>query len=290
MKPTIAFIGAGRVGTSLALLFRQAGYPVFGIASRTETSAHKAGRLAGVPVTTPEAACINADILFITTPDREISGVAELLSSRECFKPGQIIVHTSGAHSAELLSPARKFGSLLVSFHPLQSFPHPSVALVNLSGSIFTLEGDKAGLDIARQLVRDLKGIPVVIQKQQKTLYHAGACAASNYFVSVLHLAVSLLQAAGFSPETAQEALLPLVKGTLANLEKAAPASALTGPIVRGDTSTVSAHLSCIAEQCPDLLDIYRQLALYTIKVANEKGTSDMHQLEALEKLCSETD
>lgn len=282
----MAFIGAGRVGTSLAILFKQAGYPVIGIASRTEISAHKAANLAGVPVLTPDAACISADIIFITTPDREIPGVVDQLCFRECFKPGQIVIHTSGAHSAELLLPARKFGSLILSFHPLQSFPHPSVALVNLSRSIFTLEGDKAAIDTAVQLVQDLNGEPVVIKKQQKVLYHAGACAASNYVVSVLHLAVSLLHAAGFSPDTAQQALLPLLRGTLANLEKTTPAQALTGPISRGDASTLSTHLSCLAEHCPDLLNIYQQLALYTIEVAYDNNSLDAEQLDTLRKLC----
>lgn len=288
LKPTMAFIGAGRVGTSLAILFKQAGYPVIGIASRTEISAQKAASLADIPVITPETACNNADILFITTPDREISAVVDQLSSRKCFKPGQIVVHTSGAHSAELLLPARKFGSLLLSFHPLQSFPHPSVALVNLRGSIFTLEGDEAGINIAVQMARDLNGEPVVIKKEQKVLYHAGACAASNYVVSVLHLALSLLHAAGFSHETARQALLPLMRGTLTNLEKTAPAQALTGPIARGDASTLCTHLSSLAEHCPDLLNIYRQLALYTIEVAHENNTLDAEQLDALRKLCSQ--
>lgn len=287
MKPTLAFIGAGAVGTSLAMLLKQAGYPVAGIASRTATSAHKAGLLAGIPVLTGAAACDSADILFITTPDREISGAVEQLAVQKCFKPGQIIIHTSGAHSSELLSPARKFGSHLLSLHPVQTFAHPSIALVNLRGCIFTLEGDDAVMPIARQLVRDLNGEPVIIHQQQKTLYHAGACAASNYVVSVVHLAISLLHAAGFTQETARQALLPLLKGTLTNLENGTPAQALTGPIARGDTSTIEAHLACLTEHCPDLLHIYRQLALYTLKVACEKNALDAEQLEALQRLCA---
>lgn len=287
MKPTIAFIGAGAVGTSLAILLKQAGYSVTGIASRTKTSAQKASALADISVLTSEAACNSADILFITTPDREINCVVEQLASRNCFRPGQIIVHTSGVHSSELLSPVRKFGSHLLSMHPLQSFPHPSIALVNLTGSVFTLEGDEAIMDIAVQLVRDLKGDPVIIQKHQKALYHAGACVASNYFLSVMHLAISLLHVAGFSQEMAQKALLPLVKGTLTNLEKVPPAKALTGPIARGDAATIHMHITSLGEQCPDLLNIYRQLALYTISVAREKNSLTVQQLDALQNICS---
>lgn len=287
MKPALTFIGAGRVGTSLAILFKEAGYPVLGIASRTTSSAKKAGALAGIPVLTAEEACRKADILFITTSDREISCVIEQLGTKRCFKNGQIIVHTSGAHSSTVLSPARECGCRLLSFHPLQSFSPPTTALVNLHGTIFTLEGDAAVLDVARQLVRDLGGKPVIIKAEQKILYHAGACVASNYVVAVFHLAISLLQAAGFSPETARKALLPLLTGTTANLQKTIPTEALTGPISRGDISTLSVHLSSLNAQCPEFLNLYRQLALYTMQVAFEKGTLDTEQLHTLKELCS---
>lgn len=287
MKPALTFIGAGRVGTSLAILFKEAGYPVLGIASRTASSAEQAGTLAGVPVLTAEEACRKTDILFITTSDREIPRVVAQLSSDRCFNRGQIIVHTSGAHSSALLAPARAFGCRLLSFHPLQSFSSPSLALVNLRGTVFTLEGDATVMDIARQLVRDLRGEPVIIQAEQKVLYHAGACVASNYVVAVFHLAISLLQAAGFSPETARRALLPLLTGTTANLQKTLPAQALTGPIARGDISTLSAHFSSLNAQCPEFFDVYRQLAIYTIQVAGEKGTLDAEQLKKLKELCS---
>ena len=286
MKPALTFIGAGKVGTSLAILFKAAGYPVLGIASRRTNSAEQAGALAGVPVLTAEEACRKTDILFITTSDREIPRVVEHLSTKQCYKNGQIIVHTSGAHPAALLSPAHKFGCRLLSFHPLQSFPPPSSALVNLRGTVFTLEGDAAVMDTARQLVRDLGGEPVIIQAAQKALYHAGACVASNYVVAVFHLALSLLQAAGFAPETARKALLPLLTGTTANLQKAWPAQALTGPISRGDMSTLSAHLASLNTQCPEFLDIYRQLAIYTVQVAWEKGTLNAEQLQRIKELC----
>lgn len=287
MKPTIAFIGAGAVGTSLAILFKQAGYTVTGISSHTETSARRASILAGIPILTNQAACNSADVLFITTPDREIAQVVAELAAQRFFRAGQIVVHTSGAHSSELLSPARQFNSRLLSFHPLQTFPHPSIKLVNLSGTIFTLEGDETIIELASHMARDLGGEPVIIQSEQKVLYHAGACTASNFLISVLHLAISLLQAAGFPAAMAQQALLPLIKGTVSSLEKMSPAQALTGPIARGDTTTLHTHLSVLRDQCPELLSIYHHLAAYTLKVAREQNTLDAKQLDALHQLCS---
>jgi predicted short-subunit dehydrogenase-like oxidoreductase (DUF2520 family) len=286
-KPTIAFIGAGAVGTSLALLLQQQHYTITGIASRSEASAQRAAGLTGASVVTPEQACQIADIIFITTPDREISNVIDSLAGLHSLRPGTILAHTSGAHSSELLSKAHDFGTHILSFHPLQSFPYPDVSVVSVKGSVFTLEGDASALTIAYRLVEDLGGQPVVIQKHQKALYHAGACVASNYFVSNVHFAVALLQAAGFTMETAQSALLPLIRGTLQNLESTPISQALTGPIARGDTNTIIKHMSAMSDLSPELLPFYTQLGLYTVKVAVEKGCLNTEQITKLEQILS---
>jgi predicted short-subunit dehydrogenase-like oxidoreductase (DUF2520 family) len=182
-----------------------------------------------------------------------------------------IVTHTSGAHSSEVLAEAHRFGAYTLSLHPLQSFSNPEKSMTNLCGTIFTLEGQEQALPVATKLVYDLGGHPVTINKDQKVLYHAGACAASNYFVSVVDLAVTLLQHAGFPANVAQSALLPLIHGTLRNIEHSNPAQALTGPISRGDVPTVAKHINAILQFCPDLLQTYQQLGLYTTELAREK-------------------
>lgn len=287
-KPIIAFIGAGAVGTSLAFWLKQANYPLAGIASRSYSSAQKAATFVGVPVLSLENACQSADILFITTPDREISNVVDTLADCHCIRKDMIIAHTSGAHASDLLEPARTCGAHLMSFHPLQSFTKPESKLVNLKNTIFTLEGDEHALVFGIQIVQALKGQPVIIHKTQKPLYHAGACTASNYLVAVLHLAVSLLINAGFSKEAAQSALLPLVHGTLDNIEATSVSKALTGPLSRGDAATVNTHLEAMQQLCPDLLPLYSQLGVYTTYLASENKSITVNQAQMLVQMLSD--
>lgn len=283
-KPIISFIGAGAVGTSLAFRLKQAGFSLAGIASRSTASAEKAAEIVQIPVLSMEDACRAADFLFITTSDREISNVISHLAAARCIHDGMIIAHTSGAYTSDLLSAAHTFGAEIMSFHPLQSFPKACTTPANLKNTIFTLEGDACAISIAAQIVQELGGHTVVMDKEYKTLYHASACVASNYFVSIFHLAITLLTTAGFTKELAQAALIPLVHGTLKNIETADAIQALTGPISRGDATTVAKHLEAMQQFCPDLLPLYKQLGLYTTSIATEKGSITPEQIQSLTK------
>ncbi|TLM98046.1 DUF2520 domain-containing protein, partial [bacterium] len=206
-------------------------------------------------------------------PDRAIADAAADIARAGGFRPGQLVVHMSGALPAEILAPAREAGAVIISVHPLQSFASIEMAIKHLPGSFFAIQGDPTGIDIARQIVADLGGQAFVLPPEGKPLYHLGATAASNYMVALLHFAVSLYRQIGIDEETAVKAILPLVKGTLANIERLAPAKALTGPVSRGDITTLETHLEALRRQP----DIYRQLYCtlgdYTAGVAREKGT-----------------
>ena len=81
----------------------------------------------------------------------------------------------------------------------------------------------------------------------------------------------------------AWQALLPLFKGTAANLERtASPRTALTGPIARGDVTTVAKHLAVLP---PELLDAYCSLGLATTKLALANGTIDKEVAAELTQL-----
>ena len=103
-------------------------------------------------------------------------------------------------------------------------------------------------------------------------MYHAGAVAASNYLVTLLDFATRHLQALGADRRQALQALLPLVRGTLANVERLGIPGALTGPIARGDAATVAGHVAALRQRAPELLELYRVLARQTIPLAKERG------------------
>jgi predicted short-subunit dehydrogenase-like oxidoreductase (DUF2520 family) len=154
-----------------------------------------------------------------------------------------------------------------------------------MPSSFCTVEGDEGALSIVRKIVEDLGGIVLEIAEGKKTLYHAAAVAASNYLVTLIHLALELDQAAGLGSDTSLKALLPLIRGTLDNIEKKGIPDALTGPIARGDVATVSAHLTAMEKDTPGLLPLYQCLGLYTVNLAKAKGTISQDTADELTTL-----
>ncbi len=285
IRPRIAVIGAGKVGSALAILLRERGYTVSGVASRSYGSASDLGsRVGATACGSPEDAARGADLVFITTPDREIAAVSKRISDRGAVGPGQVVAHTSGAHPSDHLEGVRERGALAVSIHPLQSFADVETAMKNLPGSYFALEGDDGAMPAAQQVVADLGGRAFNIDARDKALYHAAACIASNYLVSLLHLSTGLYEKFGLSRKEAFQALLPLVQGTINNIQNVGPVQALTGPVARGDVTTIRGHLPALAGVGPEEDRLYRVLGRYTVRVAVEKGSIDGDQADMLLK------
>jgi predicted short-subunit dehydrogenase-like oxidoreductase (DUF2520 family) len=284
-KPSIAIIGAGKVGSALGILLQQKGYVAAGVASRTRESAEQLARRLSCPVLNNREAAARAELVFITTPDRNIAPVAAEIAGAGGFRPGQVVAHTSGAHAAGELQGVREAGALAVSIHPLQSFAEVRAAMENLPGSYFALEGDQKAMPLARQVVEDLNGKCFTISAADKPIYHAAACIASNYLVSLMHFATGLYAKFGLGPKEAFDALYPLVQGTVANIAKIGPTGALTGPVARGDAPTIAGHLKAFQELDPRLQELYSMLGRYTVKVALEKGSINNQQSEELNKL-----
>lgn len=288
-KPKIAVVGAGKVGSALALLLSRQGYPVAGVASRSIESARRVAEELKVPATVnPEEVTAGADVVFITTPDRVIASVAEEITVRGGFRPGQVVFHTSGAHSADEVGAVRRSGALAASLHPLQSFADIKMAMENLPGSYFALEGDAAALPLAGRIVEDLGGKSFSIAAEDKPLYHAAACIASNYLVSLMHLATGLYSRFGLTRAEAFEALFPLIRGTIKNISQVGPPHALTGPVARADGPTLEGHLKVLKDVGGQELDLYSKLGLYTVRVALEKGSINAEEAKRLEELLRE--
>ncbi|MCX6101238.1 MAG: DUF2520 domain-containing protein, partial [Candidatus Bipolaricaulota bacterium] len=114
------------------------------------------------------------------------------------------------------------------------------------------------------------------------TLYHVSAVLASNYLVTLLDLASALWPELGATREEGLRALLPLVRGTIENVDRLGIPAALTGPIARGDAGTVAHHLEVLGELAPHVVPVYKELALHTVSVALAKGTIDRDRARLL--------
>jgi len=292
---TVAIIGAGRLGGAFGRLLALAGYRVVAVAARTRQSAAEAARFigAGEPMTDVVKASSGAAVVFITTPDRTIGAVCARIARGGGLRAGALVLHASGAQTRDLLDAAREAGARRAVLHPLQSVPSRERGVANLPGSFFRVEADHGARRLVRELLRALGGRELALpgwrgDPPSAALYHAGAVAASNSLVTLLDFAARHLQALGADRRQALRALLPLVRGTLANLERLGLPAALTGPIARGDASTIAGHVAALRERAPELLELYRALARRTLPLAREQGALTGRAAEKISRIVRE--
>jgi len=276
---TVAIIGAGRIGGAIGRLLTQAGYRVTAVVALKQETAEKARAFigSGESLTDAVKAAASADIVFITTPDSAIKNTCDAIAAGGGFRTGMVVAHTSGAQTLDLLHSARTAGAHRAVLHPLQSVPTRELGVKNIPGSYFRIEADPEAAATARGLVQALGGIELEMPKwnpggESAALYHAGAVVASNFFVALVDLSLRFYEALGADRKDALKAVLPLIKGTLANIESAGIPGALTGPIMRGDVGTVRGHLEALRARMPELARLYQALARHTVTVARDKG------------------
>jgi predicted short-subunit dehydrogenase-like oxidoreductase (DUF2520 family) len=277
----IGFIGAGTVGTALAVLFNRKGYEIAG-ASRLHKSgrADKSGLISNLRIMDSNQAVADAaEIVFITTPDDAIAKVADEVHWRK----GQSVVHCSGADSLDILENARKSGAMVGGFHPLQTFAHVKQAIENTPGSTIALEAKGPLLATLQKMAEDLGCSWIILKAEDKVAYHAAAVFACNYAVTLVKMATDLWKTFSIPKEEAIKALLPLIRGTLHNIETVGIPQCLTGPIARGDKGTIRKHLAEIHKKTPELLFPYKELGLQTIPIALAKGKINKQQARELE-------
>jgi len=277
---TVAIIGAGRVGGAVGFLLARAGMQVKAVATRSMATAERARDFIGVGSATTDIvrAASAADIVFITTPDGAIRPVCEAIARGGGFRAGSLVVHMSGAHTLDLLDAARAAGALRAVIHPLQSVPGWERGIRNIPGSAARVESDPGDELTVREIVAALGCTELHLpgwrsDEDSAALYHAGAVTVSNHFVALIDHGLRYYQALGADRNSAFRAVLPLIRGTLANVDAVGIPDALTGPIARGDGETVRGHLQAMERRAPELLPLYRELARHTVAVAREKGS-----------------
>jgi predicted short-subunit dehydrogenase-like oxidoreductase (DUF2520 family) len=288
----VAILGAGVIGTAWGVLLQRAGHTIVAVASRTKRRAEKAATLMGGAEVVPDVglAAMGADLVLLAVPDREIAPVAQLVAAGGALRRGAIVAHLAGGLPAGVLEPVRAVGAHVGAIHPLQTFADVDTAIRLLPGTHCAIEGDVPAVEALTRLAHDVGGKPFHLAPGHKAAYHAGAVAASNFVVALMDVAVELLGRAGLPPDQALAALLPLLKGTVANLERVGLPDALTGPIARGDTATVHAHLSALRAGPDGARCLYVVLAHRTLEVALKKGTLTPAQAEPLRALLREHD
>ena len=287
MSEHIAIVGPGRMGLALgaALTHADAVERLVYYGRALEAPPHPLfdGDDAAEYRPFPQALIPGTQIVILAVPDSALSEVAHELSHQGAPPPGCVALHLAGAISTDVLAPLHARGYAVGSMHPLQSVADPWHSGDRLHGVAFALAGEPEAIAAGRRVVSALHGLPLVIPPSKRPIYHASAVVASNYFIAVLAFAVRLMMEAGVSEPDAVAALLPLVHGTLDNLEHLGVAAALTGPIARGDGDTIRLHLARLSE--PDRA-LYCALGLELLKVARNAGL-DPAKARELEQILS---
>jgi predicted short-subunit dehydrogenase-like oxidoreductase (DUF2520 family) len=279
-KDRIAILGPGKVGTAVGHLLRKAGHDIVSVAGRCVEAAERAvAYTGGVATTDFVEAARKADCIFITTTDDAVASVCKAVTEGGGVRKGSKVVHTSGVGGLDLLRDAKRQGAHVACIHPLQTIADVESAIRKIPGSTFGITADEEIQSWACRIVEDLGGRPFHVPDEDKALYHAAACMASNYLVTLMYLVEEIYGRMGLSREDAIRAFWPLVKGTIENLESKGTISSLTGPIARGDGGTARKHMQGFRTRFPALLKIYREMGLFTADVAARKGILKDEQL-----------
>jgi predicted short-subunit dehydrogenase-like oxidoreductase (DUF2520 family) len=277
-QQSVAIIGAGRLGTALAIALARHHYLITTLVGTRIARTKKSAALFDAAVRVLAEKDISkiepADLIFVTTPDDQIESLAKALSLAKVDEGNlPTVFHTSGALSSSVLSDLSKRGWQTGSMHPLVSVSDAVRGATAFNGAYWCLEGDRKALQTARTIVRDLGGFSFSVSTDCKPLYHSAAVMSSGNVVALFATAIDMLSQCGLTRTEARKVLLPLLASTAANLDQHSPEKALTGTFARGDMATVKLHLQSLASQKhQQARKIYELLGLKSLELKKADG------------------
>jgi predicted short-subunit dehydrogenase-like oxidoreductase (DUF2520 family) len=278
---SVSIIGPGNWGSSLAYALQAGGVPLHEVIVGAARGRKAVGRgQRALPLVTLDRAQLEADVLWLCVPDAAIAQVTrrlvERVASRGSALEGQIVVHSSGALSGQVLKAAAHAGASVASVHPVMSFPTRNQ--VPLQGVPFGIEADAATRRILNAIVRQIGGVPFAIHGSGKALYHVAGILSSPLLVSHLVAAQQAAALAGLSPRQARRLIEPIARATLDNVFLRGAGKSFSGPIARADVETIRLHLQAL-EPHPMLAGVYRSLAHFALDALPSPGKTQVRRL-----------
>jgi predicted short-subunit dehydrogenase-like oxidoreductase (DUF2520 family) len=267
----VGVVGAGRVGTALAVALGRAGHEVSAVSAVSDASIRRIEqRLPGVAIRQPPEVVASADLVLMTVPDDVLPGLVAGLAATGAAVEGRLIAHASGRHGLGVLDPVVRAGALPLALHPVMTFTGRPDDIDRLAGISFGVTAPDPLRPVAEALVVEMGGEPVFIAEEQRDLYHAALASGANYLVTLVVQASDLLRDAGVTHPARM--LGPLLSAALDNALRLGDA-ALTGPVARGDADTVASHVNALRADAPEALPAYLALARLTADRAVAAGT-----------------
>ncbi len=264
-------IGAGRLGSSLALRLHSKGYQIRSLYSRSLESCERVASLTETEIfgTFPARPEDLGDVVFLCLPDDEIAGFARKMG---VVKEGPAWVHTSGATPADVLLPLSPYDSGIASMHPVQTFTIKNRDSA-FNQCFVTLQGDPELCLMLKKVIQAIGGRPLLVDSRQKTAIHLAAVYVCNYMAPLFAASQDLLDDNGIEVR-ARDLFGPMVRQAVDGLLNHSPREVLTGPVVRGDTGTIDRHLKVLADT-PGWDHLYRVLGKATLELAKSFENRD---------------
>jgi len=262
---SVYIFGAGKVGAALARAIRNAGGNVVVRAARK-----------GLPKRP-----ITADLLVFAVRDRELLPFASRFAESGLVSRKTACVHVAGAQGEGALAPLRGVSAGVAQMHPMISFASlrrdPT-----LEGGHVHVQGDPRAVARARRLVRALGMTPRTFPDLDTVGYHAAAGLVANGAAALAAVGVRVLAAAGVPPEIAPKMLGPLLRSVADNVETLGFPDALTGPVRRGEPSSVARHLELLRERVPESVALFIAAGLAQLPLARALGEAPASAFDSI--------
>jgi predicted short-subunit dehydrogenase-like oxidoreductase (DUF2520 family) len=276
----VGIVGTGRVGSVLGAALQKAGHRLVAVSGVSELSRERAAALLpGVPILPVEEVVARAELVLLTVPDDVLPGLIDGLSATSSWQAGQLVVHTSGRYGTAIFDATAGHHVLGLALHPAMTFTGTSMDLVRLADCCFGITAPAPLRPVAEALVVEMGAEPVWIEEQDRPMYHAGLSHGANHLVTLVAQAMQIVASAGVREP--QRMVGPLLHAALDNALRLGD-GALTGPVARGDTGTVAAHLEQLNRQTPDIRPTYVALARATAERALASGRLTASDAEPL--------
>jgi predicted short-subunit dehydrogenase-like oxidoreductase (DUF2520 family) len=275
-KPSFTIVGAGSLGTSLALALKQAGFGIEEIVFRSDQKrADKLARRTKSKAVRFSEAKFGGEVVWICVGDRDIAKTAGAIRERVNWK-GKVVFHASGALASDELQALRNEGASVAAVHPMMSFVRSSET--SFEDVSFALEGDGIAVRLAARISKALGGSSFVLKPKDKPLYHALGAFSSPLIVAQMAAAERIGLKLGLKPEQTRRVIGPILLKTVRNYLEHGAAAAFSGPIPRGDVQTVARNLAAL-KRVRGLDAIYRSLAEVAIEDLPNKQSKSLGKL-----------
>jgi predicted short-subunit dehydrogenase-like oxidoreductase (DUF2520 family) len=243
MLNNISIIGAGNLASSLVPAIVQAGFQIEFIASKSSQSAIDLARKYNISVA-KNLNEIKSKIIIIATNDSSIETVSDKLQNNQA----QIVLHTAGSISIDVLIKKHSNAGIL---YPLQTFTKNK--LVDLTNIPICIEAsNEKTLKVIKEVAQLLSNTVTELSSEQRLALHCAAVFTNNFTNLMYTTGNDILK----SHNIDFNLLHPLIIETAQKVISNAPEQNQTGPAIRDDSKTITAHKQLIGGQQLEMYEL----------------------------------